>query len=100
MSCPPTVSVIIPNYNYESYLKQRIETVLNQTYQNFEVIILDDHSSDNSRDIIETFRQNEKVTHIVYNQINSGSPFIQWVKGIELAIGKYIWIAESDDYSD
>lgn len=94
------VSVIIPNYNHERYLKQRIDSVLNQTYQNFEVIILDDCSSDNSKLIIEQYRNHPKVKQIVYNETNSGSTFLQWEKGIALASGDYIWIAESDDYAD
>jgi glycosyltransferase involved in cell wall biosynthesis len=94
------VSVIIPNYNHARYLQERIDSILNQTYQNFELIILDDSSTDNSKDIIEQYRKNSKVSHIVYNTFNSGSPFPQWKKGIELAIGKYIWIAESDDLAE
>jgi len=94
------VSVVIPNYNHEKHLPQRIESVLNQTYQCFEVIILDDCSTDNSREIIEDYRGREKISHIVYNTENSGSTFNQWNKGINLAIGEYIWIAESDDYCE
>jgi glycosyltransferase involved in cell wall biosynthesis len=94
------VSVIIPNYNHASYLKQRLDTVLAQTYQDFEVIILDDMSADNSRDIIEQYRQHPKVSNITYNHVNSGGPFNQWKKGIELAKGDYIWIAESDDWCE
>src|SRR5476649_961009 len=94
------VSVIIPNYNHEPYLEQRINSVLNQTYKNIEVIILDDNSTDSSRQVIERYRADTQIKHIVYNHTNSGSPFIQWKKGIDLAKGKYIWMAESDDYSD
>lgn len=94
------VSVIIPNYNHEKYLERRIETVLGQTYQNIEVIILDDASTDSSKEIIEKYRSHPLITHIVYNSQNSGSPFKQWKKGIELAKGEWIWIAESDDYAD
>ncbi len=94
------VSVIIPNYNHALFLQQRIETVLNQTYQNFEVIILDDCSTDNSRDIIEEYRNHEKVSQVIYNTKNSGSTFKQWNKGVDLANGKYIWIAESDDVAE
>jgi glycosyltransferase involved in cell wall biosynthesis len=94
------VSVIIPNWNHAAYLQQRIESVLEQTYKNFELIILDDCSTDNSREIIERYREDIRVSHIVYNEINSGSPFKQWQKGIDLAKGDYIWIAESDDYAD
>lgn len=94
------VSVIIPNYNHAQYLNQRIDSVLNQTYQDFEVILLDDCSTDDSRDVIETYRNQPKVSHIVYNKVNSGSTFKQWEKGVSLAKGDYIWIAESDDWAD
>ncbi|MBK0380653.1 glycosyltransferase family 2 protein [Mucilaginibacter segetis] len=94
------VSVVIPNYNHAPYLQQRIDSVLAQTYQDFELIILDDCSTDNSRQVIESYRGNERVSHIIFNQQNSGGPFHQWKKGIELAQGKYIWIAESDDWCE
>lgn len=93
----PKVSVIIPNYNHEAYLDERIQSVLNQSFDDFEVIILDDVSKDNSRDVIEKYRNNPHVSHIVYNTENSGSTFKQWAKGFNLAKGELIWIAESDD---
>ena len=93
----PLVSVIIPNYNHAPYLQERIDSVLNQTYKDFEVIVLDDCSSDNSREIIERYRGHEKISHIEYNSLNSGSTFKQWQKGLECAKGEWIWIAESDD---
>lgn len=96
----PLFSVIIPNYNHSKFLEQRIESVLQQSFQDFEVIILDDCSTDNSRDIIERYRKHAKVSTIVYNQTNSGSPFKQWAKGIGLAKGEWVWIAESDDEAD
>ena len=98
----PKVSVIIPNYNHAKYLDQRIQSVLNQTYQDFEVIILDDCSPDDgaSRAVIEKYRSNPHVSHIVYNEKNSGSTFIQWQKGFSLAQGEIIWIAESDDWCE
>lgn len=96
----PIVSVIIPNYNHARYLKQRIDSVLNQTYQDFELIILDDKSTDNSKEVIEQYRNHPKVSHIVYNEQNSGTTFKQWNKGIKLAKGDYIWLAESDDAAE
>lgn len=90
MQTKPSVSVIIPNYNHALYLKQRIDSVLNQAFQAFELIILDDCSTDNSREIIEQYRDNPKVSQIIYNQENSGSVFKQWIKGIELCQGDYI----------
>lgn len=96
----PKVSVIIPNYNHGCYLEQRLNSVLQQTYQDFEVIILDDCSTDNSKEIIEQYRRNNKVRSIVYNETNSGNPFKQWDKGIQLAAGEFVWIAESDDWCE
>ena len=94
------VSVILPTYNHAPYLKQRIDSILNQTYRDYELIILDDCSPDNSRDIIESYKNNPHISHIVYNETNSGSTFRQWKKGVQLAKGEYIWIAESDDFAD
>lgn len=97
----PLVSVVVPSYNHEKFLKERIDSILNQTFQDFELIILDDLSPDNSREIIETYRAHPKVSKIVYNEKNSGSTFFQWNKAIfELAQGEFIWIAESDDVAE
>jgi len=96
----PLVSVIIPSYRHEKYLGKRIESILGQSYQNIEVFILDDHSPDNSRSIIEKYEQHPLVRQVVYNESNSGNTFIQWKKGLGLCQGKYIWIAESDDYCE
>lgn len=98
----PLVSVIIPNYCHAKYLDQRIKSVLNQTYTNFEVIILDDCSPDGgeSKAVIEKYRNDKHILHIEYNEHNSGSTFKQWYKGFCLARGELIWIAESDDYCE
>ncbi|WP_345955715.1 glycosyltransferase family A protein [Mucilaginibacter sp. PAMB04168] len=93
----PAVTVIIPNYNHHKFLRERIESVLNQSYTNFEVMIMDDCSTDASRQLIEEYRTHPKVTQIVYNQQNSGSTFKQWNKGVDMAHSELIWIAESDD---
>lgn len=96
----PLVSVIVPNYNHQPFLKQRLDSILNQSYQNFEVILLDDASTDGSQEILGQYKAYPKVTHLILNSQNSGSPFKQWQKGINLAKGEYIWIAESDDYCE
>lgn len=95
----PTVSVIVPGYNHAPYLRQRIDSILNQTYKDFELILLDDCSSDNSQEIMKEYAENPHVTHILFNERNSGSTFKQWERGLSVASGKYIWIAESDDYA-
>lgn len=96
----PTVSVIVPNYNHEKYLVKRLESILNQTFQDFEIILLDDCSPDNSKEILLEYARNAKVSHCLFNEVNTGNTFVQWNKGIALAKGKYIWIAESDDFSE
>lgn len=93
----PEVSVILPNYNHARYLPERISSILRQTFRDFELIILDDCSNDNSREVIESFRNDPRITHVVHNGVNSGTTFKQWNKGISLASCEYIWIAESDD---
>lgn len=96
----PLVSIIVPSYNHYNYLEQRLESIFNQTYPNFEVILLDDCSSDKSQEILLEYAKNPRVSHCVFNDTNSGNTFIQWNKGIELAKGEYIWIAESDDFCE
>ena len=94
------ISVIVPNYNHERFLRERIESILNQTYPHFELLLLDDASTDNSRAILEQFRHHEKVKGIFYSDRNSGSPFSQWLAGFNRALYQWIWIAESDDSSE
>ena len=95
----PGVSIIVPNYNHARYLSQRLNSIFDQTYQDFEVILLDDSSSDNSLDILKRYSQRADV-QILANDQNSGSPFRQWLRGIDLAKADIWWIAESDDISD
>lgn len=96
----PKVSIILPNYNHASYLQARWDSIIGQTFTDYEIILLDDASTDNSHELLAGFAQNPKVSHYVVNQQNSGSPFKQWEKGLELARGEFVWIAESDDSAD
>ena len=91
------ISIIIPNYNHAMFLEERLKSVFNQTFQDFEVILLDDCSTDASLEILNKYKTHPKVSHFEVSEQNSGSVFKQWIKGIKLAKGKYIWIAESDD---
>ncbi len=93
------VSVIVPNYNYAKYLKKRIKTILNQTYPIYELIVLDDCSSDNSDEVITKLIKGTDIKYIK-NEANSGKAIFQWKKGFELAKGDYVWIAEADDLSN
>lgn len=93
------VSVVIPNYNYENYIEERIDSILMQTYPIHELIILDDCSTDNSVNKIEEIIKKHPDVNIkfVKNEKNSGSVFSQWQKAFSLSTGNYVWIAEADD---
>ncbi|HIB49060.1 MAG TPA: glycosyltransferase family 2 protein [Flavobacteriaceae bacterium] len=91
------VSIIVPNYNHAPFLKERLHSIFNQTHQDIEVILLDDASTDDSVQILEPYKNHPKVSHFIVNDSNTGSPFLQWKKGLELAVGQFLWIAESDD---
>ncbi len=97
------VSVVIPNYNYGKYIASRIDSVVKQTYPIYELIVLDDCSTDNSVDVIEKKLDEIREKHpeieisFVKNKVNSGKAISQWKKGFELAKGDYVWIAEADD---
>jgi glycosyltransferase involved in cell wall biosynthesis len=96
------ISIIIPSFNHELFLADRLNSILNQTFTDWQLIIIDDKSSDNSLFILTEFymANKERVKHFVVNETNSGSGYFSWKKGIELADTEYIWIAETDDYSD
>ena len=91
----PLVSIIIPNYNKEKYLRKCIDSVLNQTYTNYEVIIVDDGSTDASVKIIESYHS-DKIKLRKLNK-NKGIATAR-NKGLEIARGRMICFLDSDDY--
>ena len=97
----PRVSVVVPNYNYALYLPQRIESICRQVLPFYELIVLDDASTDNSCEVLERLALERGIhLRLVRNSRNSGSVFRQWAKGVELARGDLVWIAEADDLSE
>lgn len=95
------VSVVVPNYNYAHYLKQRLDSILAQTYPLFELIVLDDASTDSSLAVVEQCLASSNVdVRLIKNRQNSGSVFKQWQKAVETARGDFIWIAEADDNAE
>ena len=88
------VSVIIPTYNRAKLLKRAIESVLNQTFQDFELIVVDDGSTDDTKEIVKSFN-NQKIIYIY--QENFGGAALPKNVGIKMAQGKYIAILDSDD---
>ncbi len=99
---PKKVSVVIPNYNYQDFITERIDSILMQTYPIYELIILDDCSTDNSVKVIENKIKDIKDIKVrfIKNEKNSGCVFKQWKKAFEIAEGDYIWIAEADDSAE
>lgn len=91
------VSVVVPNYNYEKFLEERLYSIICQTYKPFEIIFLDDNSNDNSIQLAERFLSKTDIPYrIIKNNTNMGC-FKQWARGIKEAEGDLIWIAEADD---
>ncbi len=92
---PPLITVYITNHNYGRYIAQSIQSVLDQSFQDFEIIIIDDGSTDNSRDIIEQYEKNQKV--IVIYQDNKGLTVSNNI-ALKLARGEFIVRLDADDY--
>ena len=92
----PKISVIIPVYNVEEYLQKCLDSVVNQTLKDIEIICINDGSTDNSLQILEEYAQKDSRI-IVINQQNQGVAAAR-NKGLEIARGDYIWFVDSDDY--
>ncbi len=90
------ISIIIPVYNADKYLKKCIQSMLNQSFKDIEIICINDGSTDNSLQILETFAQNDERL-IILNQQNSG-PAKARNNGLSHASGKYIMFCDSDDW--
>ncbi len=97
MTKSPLVSVVVPHFNHGAYLKQRLDSILDQTFQDFEILLLDDGSTDNGPEIIQDYAARYECISAELRSENSGNPFAQWKRGVERAKGTFIWIAESDD---
>lgn len=95
----PRVSVVVPNYNHARHLALRLDSILDQTFQDFEVIYLDDASTDDSAEVFSAYAGHPRI-RAVQTLENSGNPSIQWNRGVRMARGEYVWIAESDDFAD
>lgn len=92
----PAISLVMPVYNVEKYLKRALESVQNQTFKNFELIIVNDGSTDESVHIAESFCEQNK-NFILINQKNQG-PSVARNTGLKMCQGDYIGFMDSDDY--
>lgn len=93
----PLVSVVVPVYNVEKYLERCVDSLLRQTYQNLEIILVDDGSTDGSLKIMEKYAKEDDRIHLVQHEKNRGL-FQARITGSEAAHGKYIAFVDSDDY--
>ncbi len=91
----PKISVLIPTYNNEIYIADSIKSVVNQTFQDFEIIVLDNCSTDNTEKVVREFLGDGRITYSV-NEVNRGS-IANFNKGLSLAKGEYIKFLFSDD---
>ena len=89
------ISVIIPAYNSSKFIKRVVTSVLLQTYENFELIIVDDCSTDNTVELVESFA--DKRIKIVKHQHNTGAGVARQ-SGLKAATGEFIMFIDSDDY--
>lgn len=91
------ISIIIPIYNRQSYLTKVLESVLNQTHKNLEIILINDGSTDNSLKICKQYQKIDSRIKIINNKINKGVSYSR-NKGLEVAKGDFIGFVDSDDY--
>ncbi len=95
------VSVVVPNFNYARYLPQRLASIDGQHRRPYEIILLDDASSDDSLAVVAGLLPSIATpVKVILNAQNSGSVFRQWFKGVEACSGDLVWIAEADDLAD
>lgn len=94
----PQLSIIVPVYNAKNYLSQCIESILKQKYTNFELIIINDGSTDDSEEICKPYIEKDK--RIIYKKINNQGASTARNVGINLAKGEYIWFIDADDWID
>ena len=96
MESIPKISIVIPNFNYARFLGERFRSIFEQDCRDCEIIFLDDASTDDSVALVRE-RFGGRIHRIEVNAVNSGNPFVQWNRGVRLARGEFVWIAEADD---
>lgn len=91
----PKISIVLVNYNDSQYLDERIQSLLNQTYKDFELIIIDNGSTDNSAEVIHRYTADLRVKTQLYSE--NISPYKRWNDGVDLTQGEYLQIVSADD---
>ena len=95
MNDTPLVSIVVPVYNAEKYIKQTIQSILDQTYSNIEIIIVDDGSTDLTRKLAEEISENNSIVKVI-SKINNGCPSAR-NEGIKASNGDFIQFVDADD---
>lgn len=97
----PRVAAIVPNFNHAAYLETRLNSILDQTYPNIDILILDDCSTDHSRKVIQRYVSlyPDRI-RAIFNEKNAGNVFRQWRRGVEETDSELVWICESDDFCE
>ena len=90
------ISIIIPVYNVEKYLKRCIDSILNQSFENFELILVDDGSTDNSGKIVDEYEGIDKRIRVIHKQ--NGEQESARNRGLDIAKGNYIGFVDIDDW--
>lgn len=93
------ITIIIPVYNTEKYLRKCLDSVLNQSFQDFELLCIDDHSVDSSAEILREYAKKDSRIRLFFNESNKGQALARNV-GLEHAGGNYVCFVDSDDYID
>ena len=91
----PLVSVLIPNYNYANYIGEALESIIHQTYSNFEIIVCDDGSTDNSCEVVNTYSQKDSRIKLVRKP--NGGPASAWNRAYQESKGEIICLLDADD---
>lgn len=94
---PPTISVVIPVYNGQKYLHRCIDSILNQSYKNLEIILIDDESTDSSGQICDEYAQLDDRIKVIHQKNKGTGPTRAF--GVEIARGEYIAFVDNDDYT-
>ena len=95
----PFFSIVMPIYNVEKHLRQAIDSVLQQTFQDYEIILVDDCSPDKCPEICDVYAQKYEYVQVIHHKENQGLSYTRNT-GMAVAKGKYIWFMDSDDYVD
>lgn len=94
----PKISFVMPAYNAEKYISESIESVINQTFSDWELVIVDDASTDSTVEIVDRYAKNDKRVRLIRNSINSGSAVLPRLKAVRESHGSFISSLDADDY--